>query len=807
MPERVIAFSAADSLVYRNGVRTIGLWGNASIRSDSLSLQAPRIDLDLATERLQAFDAVPSTIGANPPVRLRDQHGSMAAVRMEYDLRNGTGRATGLSGVAAAGKQPLVVSGAAVHRDEEGSIHLRDGTLTTCDEAEPHYWISSPELTYDASGRVTAKPLYMYVRPEFCSLRLPVVPVMALPSLSYVPGSLRSSGFLFPGLTSIAGSTALSGLGYYWVLGNAADLKLTGDLAFSGSWRVSERFRYVSDRELRGEIAAGYTRFAPGSTAGVADEWNLDLKHNQQFGALWRFDADLHLLSGDRGGNTGSSAQAPILTEQADTRISLVGTTPDEMGATSVAFRRSGDLRAGAERQELMVDFFRNRVGYEPERVGPEARQAEESGSPWRHLESTVGGSVAVSRLADADGRHQAHRLELFAEAAYRTSFSEQVEVRLSQGAGLYSTRAYPSLLDAPYSSAGFRLPLRIQTTLFRSLQVNPSVTMLYFKDVDGQRRNVMTTLVGVDAGTRLYGTLDTGFLQWLSGPSAIRHTFVPILSYRWNAPFIDQFTPAQSERAYDWRYSALYRQQPWVAEPDGQSTVTLTLSNLFHGSFRQVSESSDGTTETFRPQLLTLNASMARNNSARALHYSPLTLWATSSLLSSNLLLSAASMHDLYDFDPQSGERVDRFNRDAQKPALRFVKGFVNMSLLLHGGQEHTAAPLAEPLPVTDVGAPLFAEAAAAWDWQVRCSLFLQTDRSNPLVPVHDRQLHLSVRAAIGKSWQAGVNTGWDLERQTSVYPVMQLYRDMHCWQMGVQWVASGPFRGYAFQLGLKPL
>jgi len=33
----------------------------------------------------------------------------------------------------------------------------------------------------------------------------------------------------------------------------------------------------------------------------------------------------------------------------------------------------------------------------------------------------------------------------------------------------------------------------------------------------------------------------------------------------------------------------------------------------------------------------------------------------------------------------------------------------------------------------------------------------------------------------------------------------MLQVYRDLHCWQMGFQWVPSGEFNSYSFQIGLK--
>ena len=33
----------------------------------------------------------------------------------------------------------------------------------------------------------------------------------------------------------------------------------------------------------------------------------------------------------------------------------------------------------------------------------------------------------------------------------------------------------------------------------------------------------------------------------------------------------------------------------------------------------------------------------------------------------------------------------------------------------------------------------------------------------------------------------------------------MLQLNRDLHCWQMSFQWIPFGQFRSYAVQIGLK--
>ena len=88
---------------------------------------------------------------------------------------------------------------------------------------------------------------------------------------------------------------------------------------------------------------------------------------------------------------------------------------------------------------------------------------------------------------------------------------------------------------------------------------------------------------------------------------------------------------------------------------------------------------------------------------------------------------------------------------------------------------------------------------------WQFQFSLFLQSDKSNPLQPVTTTLINSSIKESLSKEWQIVLNTGYDLQNNEVVFPMVQLNRDLHCWQISFQWIPFGQFRSYAVQIGLK--
>ncbi|NTU94281.1 MAG: LPS-assembly protein LptD, partial [Chlorobiaceae bacterium] len=88
---------------------------------------------------------------------------------------------------------------------------------------------------------------------------------------------------------------------------------------------------------------------------------------------------------------------------------------------------------------------------------------------------------------------------------------------------------------------------------------------------------------------------------------------------------------------------------------------------------------------------------------------------------------------------------------------------------------------------------------------WSLRSSIYLVTDRNNPLAPTTSALLNTSARIGLSRHWQAGVNTSYDLKKRQFIYPTLVLYRDLHDFQFRFQWVPSGEYRSYLLEIAMK--
>ncbi|WP_076791439.1 putative LPS assembly protein LptD [Chlorobium sp. KB01] len=799
--DSTIVYSARDSVIYNIDNRTMELRGKAAINHESMSIKAPDIVIDLNTALIKASGVADSLHNLTAPAVFTDNQGGFNAETISYNFRTGRGETSNVS--SYSGK--LIFQGEQVTRLESGELKISDGRFTTCDEERPHYWFASSNISIIPGKRVTARPLVMYFSPELFSRHLPDIPVLALPYMSFSLEQGRSSGFLTPGLRSESSrGYFLSDLGYFWAVNDNVDVRLEGDAALNGSWRLGSRIRYAKQNDYSGGMSGDYKRNIFSSDKSVHRDWNLNVVHRQLFDPSMRLDLNLAFQGGDRTYDLNSLDAETVLTGQANARGSLAKTFNNESSIASLFYDRIKELTTYNATDTFGASYFRNRFYPFSEDV-------------FITTDAALSGSTTSQRGVSSSGYTASADVEI----GYYREFADGYRAIFSQGAGLFGNKPVPGIGEDGYSVKRLVFPLRMKSTLFRYFNLNPGLALTRYFNSASSDRDFSTTVFSVDGSTRLYGILQTGFLENSLGLKAIRHTVIPVLTYRWNPAFSGSGYDYY-HHLYDWGYGNVYNrfEDNWYSGlPEGESTVGISLKNLFHGKFRGSSESAedDPVYGEHTVQLLSLNLSTAYNFAARTLQLAPLTVTANSNALLPGFLLSAGAMYDFYSYDVLTGERVNRFNSDEGKGLVRFARGFLNMGFTLKGKRrsgDTLPVPAADAFNPISAAQPLWrerfnngelSEVDYGLPWQLRLSLYLQSDRSNPLEPSTTAMVTTSSKVALSRSLQVAIHSGYDFRNREVIFPMLQIYRDLHCWQIGFRWVPSGNFQGFALQIGLK--
>lgn len=800
----VVTFAARDSVVYQLDAKSVELWGKARATHEGATIKAPRIVIDRSTSKLNAYANVDTAGTIVEPAVFADSKGGFDAEGIVYDFDTRKGESFNTASVA----DEIIFDGERVERRPNADLIIRDGTFTTCDEEEPHYWFSSSYMHVIPDSRIIARPLVMYVRPEIFSWRLPALPLLPLPYMVFPISTGRKSGLLIPRPGGDSSGFMVSNLGYFWAINDYTDLRLEGDLAANGDWRVAERFRYVNRNDYSGTITGQYREEEDGNS------WYASIVHSQVLDPVTSLNANFRFIGGERERDLNTIESETVITEEAHGSASVARSFNDRNSIAAASYSRSEYLENDNSYQSVVVAFYQNRM-YPWLGAGAD---------DWRSgFSYSTNASFEGDYTSVGDTGTSGHTANAGIDFGLYRNFSDDFQALFTQGISLQSMEPDPRIYDYGYTGSRLVMPLRMQSTIGRHFHLNPSVTFTHYQPdtaVAGEG-DFSTVVAGVDASTRLYGTLDTGFMEGLTGMTALRHTFAPTLSYVWNPAFeglrFDDAGPYLWNDPFD---AGRFEGERYVGMPEGQRTLGMTLRNLFHGKFRGGEYAAGAGSEGERTlQLLSLEASTGYDFAADSFGMRPLQLLASSNALSENLLLSAGGMYDFYGYDPESGERIDRWSNDDGQGLLRFVKGYVNASLSFEG-ERQAAGPTVSGVPaVINANQALFLERFNMGDflnvdyglpWQFRLSLYLAKDNVNQdgVVlddPVTTTLANAMMRVGLSRNWQLGVNTGYDFRNRRVVFPMIQLFRDLHCWQFAFQWVPQGEFKSYSIQIGLK--
>ena len=64
---------------------------------------------------------------------------------------------------------------------------------------------------------------------------------------------------------------------------------------------------------------------------------------------------------------------------------------------------------------------------------------------------------------------------------------------------------------------------------------------------------------------------------------------------------------------------------------------------------------------------------------------------------------------------------------------------------------------------------------------------------------------LGISANANITENWRIAVSTGYDFVKKGISYTSIDIYRDLHCWEMRFNWVPFGYYKSWNFVINIK--
>jgi hypothetical protein len=340
---------------------------------------------------------------------------------------------------------------------------------------------------------------------------------------------------------------------------------------------------------------------------------------------------------------------------------------------------------------------------------------------------------------------------------------------------------------------------------------------------------------IGMGVSTKIYSTLQ---FKHLGNLSAIRYVMTPSvnLSYRPDfsklskgyykelfyqdgSPVLDPTFPGQTRR-----YSVFDRT---AFTGPGQGQAALLGFSLDNNIEAKIKSEKDTTGTGFRklPIIQGLNISGSYNFLAPAYKLSVLgfsgrsqfseklglnfngTLdpYATKDTVENNVVTK--KLIDRYTFQNGKLPRLTNFgfsfdyslNPESFKKrneTLNAVKNQTNQAGLTPEQSEQLNAISRDPNAFVDFKIP--------WNFSFAYSFQYSTTREG-LRPTYTNSLTFNGDLNVTPKWKVQFNSGYDFQQRNIALTNIAIYRDLHCWDMSVNWVPFGPYRSYSVLLKVK--
>jgi hypothetical protein len=323
--------------------------------------------------------------------------------------------------------------------------------------------------------------------------------------------------------------------------------------------------------------------------------------------------------------------------------------------------------------------------------------------------------------------------------------------------------------------------------------------------------RHMFSASVGVS--TKLYGIANPNIF----GLQTFRHVMTPSISLTYQPDFSEKGW-GYYERAVDtsgnvnkfdrYRGSILFG-----GTPQGRAlSMGLSLSNVFQAKFLETASDSAQEPTEKKMDLLNWNSSISYNFEADEFKLSSLSTSLTlSNDLARNVSLNATFVHDFYRYDTLLNRRVNDLQKIPRLTNLSLTAGFS-----LQGG-EASATPdqpgTPSGVPTNNVVPPGYAPQflpqtptlPSGVPWNARIDLNYDVNKSDPENVTKNLGANISAGLRISPNWQVNYTARVDVLKKDIISQSYSFVRDLHCWEMRLDWTPTGPAAGYFFIIQIK--
>ncbi len=815
--EAPINYDAKDSMILDIKNQKVHLYGDAIVTYTSLELTADYIVFDWGNNIVEA-EGLPDSLGtiSGDPV-FKEGEQSFNAKRIRYNFKS----KKGLVYEATTIEKDVYVLGkvAKIHAKDEAAgqtddhIYSQNAIFTTCDHPDPHFGIRSKKQKVVPEKVVVIGPSNLEVGGVPTPLWLP---------FGFFPLKTGDrTGLIFPRdyEFSDAWGFGLRNVGWYFPISDYLDLTVTGDIYTRGSWGIKLNSKYKKKYKFGGNLTLGYSD-------RISEQRGVPLS-NKSFIIQWSHSQDpkAHPLNRFSGSINIQSNNYQIVNEN-DFDSKYTNTYTSNVNYSRMfpgkPIRFSAAMSHSQNTQTRKVDVNLPTLDFQLTRIYPFKRKKGTGKEKWFE-------KISLQYTANARNRFSATDTTLFtqqtlddAQFGIKHTANSNASFQLFKYFNVTPGVNYKEVWYFDHVQKELDPALVIDTTW---VQIDPdSDTMKMVLDTVSYGSIEELKVRGfkplrlfnanITVRTQIFGTrtFSKGKIRGL------RHVLKPEVSLGYTPDYTDpkfgyfQYVDTDTRSEYNdpMRYD-IFENGIYDKTPSGGKSMRLnySLNNIFEAKIWSKRDSTEKIIKIFD----NFRVNGDYNFAADSFQLSRVSLAGTTRFFKGLTTLTLNASFDPYAFDVEEGRRINKFYWDTNNKLLRFEGASlrlntgmtVNKLRSIFNGEEEKPANK-KPKSAASMYDEGLLDIFGGFRISHQFALTgMKQSNGRDTFFVSTNSISMSGNIKLTKKWSLRVgNISYDFRLKRLVYPDIGFYRDLHCWELGMDWQ---PVNGtYSFYLHVKP-
>ena len=760
--EDEIIKDAKDSINIDLKNKKIFLYGNAKILYKDIKIEAGFIEIDWNTNLITAKPKL-DTLGKKIQIPFfKEGEESFNAEEIKYNLKSKKGIIKQIKAKEGEG----FILGDKVKKTENDILYLKNGDFTTCDHDKPHFSIRSKKIKVIPGEKIITGPAY---------LRLFNFPTpLALPFGYFPNNQKKSTGLIFPsyGESANLGFFLKEG-GYYFTLSDKADLSIKGDIYSKGSWGLKSLFRYKQRYKYSGNFDLSYGNII-NSEKGFPDysvkkdffvRWNH--KQDAKANPTLQFSANINAGSSTyHRNNTFNSNEYLSNTFQSSVNLSKRW--------EGKPFSLSANLRHNQNTQTKIINLSLPDISFNMNRIFPFKNLGKKGKESWFHKIGVSYSSNLRNDVSIADSL-------LFSKESIK-SFRNGIRHSIPISTSVKVLKYFTFSPRINYTERWYTNQI---SKSFNSLD-STIITDTLNKFTRAGEYNITAGL-----NTKIYG-----LVQFKKGKiKAIRHVITPNLSFSYKPDFSNSqygyYKNVQSSTGNTEEYSIMQNGIFGSPSKGKQGNIILNISNILEA---KLNSKKDTIKSTKKIKIFeNLNVGSSYNIFADSLNLNDINLNARTRFLDV-IDFTFSSRYDPYVVNENFTNNVNKFELFENGRLARFTNANTTVGLTI-SNNTFKKKKEEEKEKNNKISWSFNANYSLNYNKGYRSSEFSDTIQT----------LNFSGDLKISDKWKLNFQSGYDFDTKELTYSSINIYRDLHCWEMILNLIPLGYHRSYTFTIRVK--